>query len=133
MSETMSSVRQPLLYLLVTQGPWTGTLIPMKATQFLIGRGPHCHLRPTSTQIEDCHCSIAAREGRFFLCDRRSLTGTFLNDRQIFGKVELLDQDSLRVGPLQFRINISMGSQLSSAAAVSAPTEEEAVVESKTP
>ena len=107
MSQNTLPLPQTLLYLLVTDGPWTGTLIPMKATQFLIGRGPHCHLRPTSTQVEDYHCSIMVRDGRFFLCDRNSLTGTFLNGRQIFGKVELLDQDCLRVGPLQFRVKIS--------------------------
>jgi predicted component of type VI protein secretion system len=68
------------------------------------------------------------RGGRFFLCDRNSLTGTFLNDRQVFGKVELLDQDSLRVGPLQFRVQIS--SPLSSAAARVDPI---GVPESKAP
>jgi predicted component of type VI protein secretion system len=115
MPEATLPLRQPLLYLLVTQGPWTGTLIPMKTTQFLIGRGPHCHLRPTCTQVEDYHCNIVSADDRFFLCDRKSLTGTFLNDRQIFGKVELLDQDCLRVGPLQFRVKIS--NHLSSAAA----------------
>jgi predicted component of type VI protein secretion system len=121
MPENMSPDPNVLLYLLVTHGPWTGTLIPMKAAQFLIGRGPQCHLRPTSTQIEDYHCSITARDGRFMLCDRNSLTGTFLNGRQIFSKVELLDQDCLRVGPLQFQVKIS--SQPSTAAGVVDPIE----------
>jgi predicted component of type VI protein secretion system len=120
MSDTMPPSRQTL-HLMVTQGPWTGTLIPMKTSQFHIGRGPQCHLRPSSSQVEDYHCSIMARDDRFFLCDRNSIKGTFLNDRQVFGKVELLDRDGLRVGPLQFQVKIS--SEPSPAAAVADPTE----------
>jgi predicted component of type VI protein secretion system len=104
MTETL--IAQAPLYLMVTQGPWTGTLIPMKAAQFLIGRGPNCHLRPTSTRVDDRHCSILAADGRYFVCDLNSNTGTFVNDRQVFGKVEVLDRDQLRVGPLQFQVGI---------------------------
>lgn len=106
MSQTVLPVLGAPLYLVVTQGPWAGALIPMKVAQFLIGRGPDCHLRPTSTNVEERHCGILADKGRFFVCDLKSRTGTFLNDRQIFGKVELLNEDQLRIGPLEFHINI---------------------------
>jgi pSer/pThr/pTyr-binding forkhead associated (FHA) protein len=111
MNETTMPPRPALLYLVVTEGPWTGTLIPMKTTQFLIGRRPRCHLRPTSTQVEDYHCWIFARDGRFFLRDVQSYAGTYLNDRQVFGIVELLDRDRLRVGPLQFQVDLSRSSR----------------------
>jgi pSer/pThr/pTyr-binding forkhead associated (FHA) protein len=102
----MALDREPALYLKVTVGPWSGTVIPVKAGPFLIGRGPDCHLRPTSPQVEVRHCRIETHSIPYFLCAFSSDAGTFLNDRQVFGKVELRDQDSLRVGPLQFRVSI---------------------------
>jgi pSer/pThr/pTyr-binding forkhead associated (FHA) protein len=103
---TLPGRETPLISLEVTQGPWSGTLIPVKATRFLIGRGPECQLRPTSARVEDHHCGIEMHSTSYFLRAFQSSAGTYLNDRQVFGRVELRDQDSLRVGPLQFRVNI---------------------------
>ncbi len=106
------------VYLMVADGPRQGSLIPVRGPQFLIGRHARCNLRPSSNSVGELHCGVLAREGRHFLCDLNSAEGTYLNDRQIVGEVELLDADRLRVGPLQFVVRILPG--------VAMPTPEQA-------
>ncbi|MBY0524785.1 MAG: FHA domain-containing protein [Gemmataceae bacterium] len=97
------------VYLMVADGPRQGSLVPVRGPQFLIGRNPRCHLRPSSASIADLHCAILARGGRLFVGDLNSEAGTYLNERQIVGEVELLDQDQLRVGPLRFVVCMPAG------------------------
>src|SRR5262249_8362141 len=52
------------------------------------------------------HCNLTLRGERAFVRDLDSRTGTFLNDRQLRGEIELRDGDFLRVGPLVFIIQL---------------------------
>jgi predicted component of type VI protein secretion system len=90
----------------LTPGKWQGRTIPITAPEFLIGRDPQCHLRPASVVISKRHCSVLVRDQKVFVRDLDSTNGTFLNDRQIKGEIELLDGDQLRVGPLAFFVRI---------------------------
>ena len=113
------------LFLVVAQGAHKGAMIPVKGPQFLIGRHSSCHMRPTSPAVSLHHCVLLVRQGRFFVSDLNSESGTFLNDRQVVGEVEVLDQDRLRAGPLQLVIRVPAAAP----AAVNASTEVEAVEE----
>jgi pSer/pThr/pTyr-binding forkhead associated (FHA) protein len=86
-----------------------GKEIPVGLSTFLIGREPGCHLRPTSPLVSKRHCALLVREGKVFLRDFDSTNGTFLNDRQVNGEIELLDGDRLRAGPLTFAVGIEAG------------------------
>jgi predicted component of type VI protein secretion system len=83
-----------------------GNVIPISVSPFLIGRGPDCHLRPASTAVGSRHCSLFVREGRVFLEDFETVNGTFLNDRQVRGVVEVVGGDHLQVGGLIFGIRL---------------------------
>ena len=90
-----------LVSLVVAHGPHEGKVIPV-LPQFLIGRSERCQLRPSSPAVSDYHCGLLARNGKVFLRDFNSVTGTYLNGRQVCGEIELLDGDQLQVGPLTF-------------------------------
>jgi pSer/pThr/pTyr-binding forkhead associated (FHA) protein len=95
-----------LSLVVLTAGKWEGKVIPITLSQFLIGRDPQCHLRPASPVISKRHCALLVREDKVFLKDFDSTNGTFLNDRQIKGEVELRNGDELKVGAITFTVKL---------------------------
>jgi pSer/pThr/pTyr-binding forkhead associated (FHA) protein len=93
---------------LVVQSPGKseGKVIPITLSQFVIGRDPQCHLRPASAAISKRHCAVLLRSGKVFVRDFDSTNGTFVNDEQVTGERELKHADMLKVGPLQFTVQI---------------------------
>lgn len=94
------------LSLLVADGVHAGEVISIAGVSLLVGRGPQCHVRPNSPAIGPRHCMLLVRGGRVFLRDLGSKTGTFLNDRQLRGEIELQDGDMVRIGPLTFIVQV---------------------------
>jgi pSer/pThr/pTyr-binding forkhead associated (FHA) protein len=96
------------LSLFVTQGTAQGKSIPITVPQFIIGRDPQCHLRPSSPVISKRHCAIVIREGKAFLRDFGSTNGSFVNGEPLKGERELKHKDQLKIGPLFFEVRIEM-------------------------
>jgi predicted component of type VI protein secretion system len=92
----------------MTPGKQEGKTLEVRLTQFVIGRDPQCHLRPASPMISKRHCALVQRDGKAFLRDFGSTNGTFLNDEQVTGEVELKDDDRLKVGPLLFTVKMEV-------------------------
>src|SRR2546428_510961 len=92
------------LSLVVNHGGHKGKVIPIPLKQFLIGRDPQCHLRPASPLISKRHCALLIRGEKVFVRDFESTNGTAVNEQPIKGEQELKNNDSLRVGPLDFRV-----------------------------
>src|SRR5437899_946455 len=109
------------LSLVVTQGLTQGKLIPIPLSQFLIGRDPQCHLRPASPVISKRHCAMLVRGGKVFLRDFDSTNGTFINDQQVKGELELHNEDRLTLGPLTFVVRIEVTTPVSKPTPVPAP------------
>lgn len=97
------------LSLVVTQGKPEGKEIPIRLPQFIIGRDPECHLRPSSPLISKRHCAILMRDSKVFLRDFDSTNGTLVNEKPLKGEVELRDGDEVVLGPIGFRIKIVAG------------------------
>jgi pSer/pThr/pTyr-binding forkhead associated (FHA) protein len=93
----------------LTEGKLKGNRLPITLPQFLIGRDPQCHLRPASPSISKRHCAILQRDNRAFVRDFDSTNGTFVNDRQIKGEIELQQGDRLRIGPIIFTVHLEAG------------------------
>ena len=74
-----------------------------------------CHLRPVSTEIARLHCAIVTHpDGRVFLRDFGSPSGTMINRRTLIGgEFEIQDGDNLEIGPLKFRITLQRTSSTS--------------------
>src|SRR6516225_11652595 len=95
-----------LSLVVLTPGTMQGKAVPIKLSQFLIGRDKQCHLRPASPVISNRHCAIIVRAGKVFVRDFDSTNGTFVNDLQVRGEKELRAGDTLRVGPVGFRLEM---------------------------
>jgi pSer/pThr/pTyr-binding forkhead associated (FHA) protein len=98
------------LSLLVNQGKPEAKEIPIRLAQFLIGRDPECQLRPVSALVSKRHCAVLIREGKVFLRDFDSTNGTLVNGEPLKGETELKDGDEFKVGPLSFRVKLSVTS-----------------------
>jgi pSer/pThr/pTyr-binding forkhead associated (FHA) protein len=92
--------------LVVAEGKWKGKTIPVRPIPFLIGRDSKCHLRPASPLVSKRHCALLVRDNKVFVQDLESTNGTFVNDRQIKGEVEVKNEDRLIIGPLAFALRI---------------------------
>ncbi|HEY7327819.1 MAG TPA: FHA domain-containing protein [Gemmataceae bacterium] len=95
-----------LSIVVLNPGPAEGKVIPINVPQFVIGRDPACQLRPASRQISKRHCALVRRKDKVFVLDFDSTNGTFVNDRQVNGGIELLSGDQLGVGPLTFAVQL---------------------------
>jgi pSer/pThr/pTyr-binding forkhead associated (FHA) protein len=95
-----------LSLVVVNAGKASGQAIPIKSTQFVIGRDSTCNLRPSSAMISKKHCAVLVKDGQVFLQDFDSTNGTFLNDQPVKGEVALKNDDLVKVGPLVFKVAI---------------------------
>ena len=94
------------IHLIVLDGKHAGRHIQLPLTQFVIGRDPHCHLRPASSDVSRYHCAIAMNAGQVHVRDLKSRNGTFLNDRRVTGAVRAQHGDILQVGPLRLEFHV---------------------------
>lgn len=94
--------------MVVVDGKHAGRQMRLPATQFVIGRDPRCHLRPTSSDVSRFHCAIACYCGHVHVRDLKSRNGTFVDERRITGAVRLIGGEVIRVGPLRFQVLVDV-------------------------
>ncbi|MHC4403928.1 MAG: FHA domain-containing protein [Planctomycetota bacterium] len=96
------------LKLVVIKGKHKGLEVPIKKTKFFIGRAEDCHLRPKSEMISRHHCAILVEDGIVAVRDFGSRNGTFVNGEQVEGGRELKNGDLLKVGNLEFEVQLTV-------------------------
>lgn len=96
--------------IVVSPGNMNHKSIAVTRPCFVIGREAHCQLRPSSDMVGKRHCELLVGEEAAFVHDLGSTSGTFLNEQPVRDKIELHDQDLLRVGPLLFTVRLEAGS-----------------------
>jgi predicted component of type VI protein secretion system len=94
--------------LVVVGGKLAGREIPIGSHEFLVGRGPECHLRPQSSSVSRKHCAILIDKGVASVVDFGSTNGTFVNDEQVEQRRELRDGDRLRIGILELDVHVAV-------------------------
>lgn len=97
------------LSLVVSAGANQGKVINVPGTQFIIGRDEGCHLRPASPAVSKRHCAVFIRNGGVFVRDLGSTNGTLVNDEVVVGDRAVKDGDRLKVGPLDFVLQVVGG------------------------
>jgi predicted component of type VI protein secretion system len=98
-----------LSLVVLAAGQQKGKMLEIKLEQFVVGRDPQCHLRPASPMISKRHCALIQRDNKAFVHDFDSTNGTFVNNQQVKGEVELHNQDQLKIGPLLFEVRLEAG------------------------
>jgi len=94
--------------IVLTEGKVKGKAIPVRSFPFIVGRDSSCQLRPASPLISKRHCALLVRDNKVFVHDFQSTNGTFVNDRQIMGDIEIRNEDHLTIGPLTFAVKIEV-------------------------
>lgn len=92
--------------LIVVHGKHAGQEIPIPGPKFFIGRAEDCNLRPHSDLVSRHHCVVMVEEGFVAIRDFNSKNGTFVNDERISGETELKTGDHLKVGQIEFEVQI---------------------------
>ena len=95
------------LKLKVMAGKSVGQLLPVPGPRFVIGRGDKCQLRPRSDAVAEQQCAIEFEPARVCVRDLADNGETLINGASVSGLQELKSGDRLKVGPLEFEIQLS--------------------------
>ena len=98
--------------LIVLDGPKAGHGIKVKHKNFFIGRGEDCQLRARSGRISRRHCELIVSEASVLVRDLGGKNGTFINDKRVEGEQQLQSGDTLKVGPLRFKVVMSASAKV---------------------
>src|SRR5258708_7001632 len=90
--------------LLVVQGRPHGQSLYFPCGEFVIGRGPECHIRPNSSWVSRQHCLLGVTETAVYLRDLGSRNGTLINGARVMGERKLAGGDRLQLGPLVLQL-----------------------------
>ncbi|QDU62052.1 Glycogen accumulation regulator GarA [Planctomycetes bacterium Pan216] len=120
-----------------------GVEVPIKRTEFFIGRDPRCHLRPNNTLVSKRHCVISITDNEVLIRDLGSTNGTRVNGQTIDSPTLLNDGDIITFGKLVFQTRVispasaestgSSAAPTASAATEAAPAKDETPAESAAP
>src|SRR5262245_9659801 len=83
----------------VLKGPNEGTTIPLEGEKdtFIFGRNPECYVHIQMNAVSREHAQIVRAQGKFFIEDRASRNGTFVNNQQIAARTLLKNNDKIRI------------------------------------
>jgi len=94
--------------LVVLSGRNAGREIELPVERFRIGRATDCHLRPQSPVVGEHHCEIVIEPGEVRVEDCGTPTGTLVNGQRIEGRRVLKNGDRLKIGPLEFEVQLAV-------------------------
>jgi pSer/pThr/pTyr-binding forkhead associated (FHA) protein len=97
-----------LSLVVITAGKMQGKAIPVTLPEFIIGRDPECHLRPASPLISKRHCAFIQKGNKASVRDFGSTNGTMVNNEPLQGEREIVNHDVVKVGPIEFRVELEM-------------------------
>src|SRR5258705_13249425 len=85
----------PSLHIL--KGPNEGTHIPLEGDRFVLGRNPECAVVIPVTSVSREHAQIVRIGGKYFIEDKQSRNGTFVNNQQVSTRTALKNNDKIRI------------------------------------
>jgi serine phosphatase RsbU (regulator of sigma subunit) len=81
----------------VLKGANEGTVIPLDGEKYVLGRNPDCGIVIPITSVSREHAQIVRVQGRYFIEDKQSRNGTFVNNQAISARTPLRHNDKIRI------------------------------------
>src|SRR5262249_31939996 len=81
----------------ILKGPNEGTVIPLDGDRFVLGRNPDCGIVIPVTSVSREHAQILRIQGKFYIEDKQSRNGTFINNQAINARTVLKNNDRIRI------------------------------------
>jgi len=88
----------------VVQGKPHGSYLDFPEGEFVVGRGPECHVRPNSELISRQHCMLLISGTAIRVRDLGSTNGTLVNGKRVIEECALGNGDTLQLGPLVLEV-----------------------------
>lgn len=81
----------------ILKGPNEGTVISLDGDRFVMGRNPDCGIVIPVTSVSREHAQIMRVSGKYFIEDKQSRNGTFVNNQAINSRTALKNNDRIRI------------------------------------
>ena len=81
----------------ILKGHNEGAIIPLEGERFVFGRNLDCAVVIPANSVSREHAQILKTAGKFFIEDRQSRNGTFVNNQAINGRTPLKNNDRIRI------------------------------------
>ncbi len=85
----------------VLKGANEGTSIPLDGDKFVLGRNPDCDIVIAATSVSREHAQIVRVQNRYFIEDKQSRNGTYINNQAITTRTPLQHNDRIRICDFQ--------------------------------
>jgi serine phosphatase RsbU (regulator of sigma subunit)/serine/threonine protein kinase len=83
--------------LLILKGANQGQKLQIQGDRVVLGRNPDCDVVISGTAVSREHAQILAIQGKYYIEDKQSRNGTFVNNQQINGRTLLKDNDRIKI------------------------------------
>ncbi|HTU21333.1 MAG TPA: SpoIIE family protein phosphatase [Gemmataceae bacterium] len=81
----------------ILKGSNEGSLVPLDGDKFILGRNPDCGIVIPVTSVSREHAQILRIQNRFYIEDKQSRNGTFVNNQAISTRTLLKHNDKIRI------------------------------------
>jgi serine phosphatase RsbU (regulator of sigma subunit)/pSer/pThr/pTyr-binding forkhead associated (FHA) protein len=81
----------------ILKGPNEGSVTPLDGDRFILGRNPDCDIVIPVTSVSREHAQILRIGGRYYIEDKQSRNGTYVNNQQIAARTPLKNNDRIRI------------------------------------
>jgi pSer/pThr/pTyr-binding forkhead associated (FHA) protein len=88
----------------VVHGKPHGSYLNFPEGEFVVGRGPECHVRPNSELISRQHCLLRVHGQALHVRDLGSTNGTLVNGERLVEERALQPGDILQLGALVLEV-----------------------------
>src|SRR4051794_2008593 len=81
----------------ILKGPNEGNILSLDGDKFIMGRNPDCGIVIPVTSVSREHAQILRIQGKYFIEDKQSRNGTFVNNQAINARTPLKNNDRIRI------------------------------------
>src|SRR5512144_1884463 len=81
----------------ILKGPNEGAVVTLDGDRFVLGRNPECAVVIPVTSVSREHAQIVRIGGKYFIEDKQSRNGTFVNNQQVSTRTALKNNDKIRI------------------------------------